>query len=170
MADIGEPSQPLTQESLRQHDDEPIQCHICLDHGCTSVFTTLPCRHSFHSHCIRRWFYEKERESIVNEDVAMTCPMCRRPFEYLCGHPIQKYHIRPGVTIHEEEFHSPCPNWLPGPDDTHTDSDFSAVSNPSPSPSPPSPRSNVEESLQHTTQRLEAFEMLSESERGEIPD
>lgn len=45
------------------------ECSICLDTITSRSLIKLPCGHSFHAKCIRRW--------VTAEHV--TCPMCRTP-------------------------------------------------------------------------------------------
>eukprot|EP00658_Telonema_sp_P-2_P053455 TRINITY_DN419_c0_g1_i4.p1 TRINITY_DN419_c0_g1~~TRINITY_DN419_c0_g1_i4.p1 ORF type:complete len:158 (+),score=39.70 TRINITY_DN419_c0_g1_i4:98-571(+) len=50
------------------HEDCPVKkCSVCLDDfNNSSVLTTMPCGHSFHSQCVKQWL-EHHR----------TCPNCR---------------------------------------------------------------------------------------------
>lgn len=53
-------------EQKNEHNDEDIQCSICLDSLSVSDTQILPCIHKFHESCITEWLKEK-----------YSCPICR---------------------------------------------------------------------------------------------
>jgi len=56
-------------ETSEAQEDLSNACAICLDDMVQGeCVTTLPCQHSFHTHCICSWL-----------PASMTCPLCKRP-------------------------------------------------------------------------------------------
>lgn len=53
---------------LQKHQEEPVQCYICLvEYEDGDSMRVLPCHHEFHTTCIDKWLKEVHR----------VCPLCR---------------------------------------------------------------------------------------------
>ncbi|KAI6090889.1 hypothetical protein F4821DRAFT_12181 [Hypoxylon rubiginosum] len=121
--DAGCPSEPLTVDALRRHDErerhtqalqleDQYECIMCCETIPVSHLTILPCGHEFHAECIRNWVYHRREGGPRYPGGQSKCPLCRRSLLYLCKHRISKYLLRPGVQIHPLELMTFCPNWI----------------------------------------------------------
>lgn len=108
--DAGCPSEPLTVDALRRHDErerhtqalqleDQYECIMCCETIPVSHLTILPCGHEFHAECIRNWVYHRREGGPRYPGGQSKCPLCRRSLLYLCKHRISKYLLRPGVQI-----------------------------------------------------------------------
>ena len=94
--ELDDSSSNVTGLGKHADDDEPV-CTMCLEPfaaGCTT--STLPCGHSFHSDCIKRWL-------VTTSFVVRTCPICR-------ANPLRSPEERHDMSMHEEDGSLPiCP-------------------------------------------------------------
>ena len=65
----------LYEPNARLFDDTEEWCGICLE-SLGDGFTTTPCRHDFHFHCLRRYINHCE------DNQQITCPLCRSLFPH----------------------------------------------------------------------------------------
>ena len=76
MRTIGAEAQPANNVSCCEAGtalDALDECSICLSaFQAGQTLTTLPCKHSFHSDCIRRWC------ATVKLEDDLTCPLCKQ--------------------------------------------------------------------------------------------
>jgi hypothetical protein len=58
----------------KEEDNKEDICSICFEPYSKNEKTTLLCAHYFHTHCIEKWFYTREKE---------ICPLCNSDMEKL---------------------------------------------------------------------------------------
>ncbi|KAJ1731408.1 hypothetical protein LPJ61_002548, partial [Coemansia biformis] len=62
--------QGMASHTEKETEPEPEECTICLEEYRTDqIITRLPCFHSFHQGCIKKWLTERWGE----------CPVCKCP-------------------------------------------------------------------------------------------
>ncbi|CAJ2503926.1 Uu.00g113200.m01.CDS01 [Anthostomella pinea] len=105
------PAQQLSSMAAKRSDerqderqDEPKTyeiCGICQEEENEIEHTTLPCNHSFHPECIRKWLSYCQTQP--------TCPNCRENLAHPgCCHPISEDLFTPGATILPGALATPC--------------------------------------------------------------
>ncbi len=72
-------------------NSKPEECTICHDDESEEPLVTLPCKHRFHSECIKQW--------LPLAKPTPHCPYCRGSLTHACGHHLPLDVLGPGAVI-----------------------------------------------------------------------